>query len=85
MRVYLLALYYVLSGNLSLTTVLIGVAIMGFAFAVIPQLAEMFRDYDNWGVLEGMVGVWGASLVLLGGTSYLFFLGSKLFARISEA
>lgn len=75
-RMYLLALYYFLSRNLSVVAVLFGVFLVLLGGLVVPQYHR---------ILAGMIGVWGVTMVVLGAVAYVFFLASDLIARATRS
>lgn len=83
-NVYLLALYYFVTGNYSLMVVLFGLGMMGFgAFILEGTLAIGPLSGLQHGVFAGMFGVWGASLVVIGVTAYAILLANKLYAQFT--
>lgn len=87
-KVYLLACYYLLANNMSLVTVLFGLCLMGFGATVLsgrPRvLFEVVEPLNvlTHGVFAAMFGVWGGTMVVIGGIAYGILWANKLFARI---
>lgn len=84
-RMYLLALYYFMSGNLSIVVALVGILWLALASVVIPQFVmPQFGEssVESLQIVTGMIGVWGVTLVLLGTISYLFFFLMEKYAQL---
>lgn len=94
-KVYVLATYYFLTSNYSLIVVLFGVLMIVFGRTILSgEPAVLFRVVDavpllsiSWmqhDVFAGMFGVWGASLVVIGGAAYGVMWANKLYARVTQ-
>lgn len=94
-NVYVLAAYYFFTGNYSLIVVLFGVLMIGFGATILSgRPAVLFRVVESvpllsisWmehSVFAGMFGVWGASLVVIGGAAYGVMWANKLYARVTQ-
>ncbi|MFB6141469.1 MAG: hypothetical protein ABEJ26_13665 [Halosimplex sp.] len=109
-RAYLLALYYFMTGNVSLMIILFGVLwivlgatvvngnpaiIIGGDGGPVSVMTELPSQYLHWSevpgfavvhkVFAGMMGIIGATLVLLGTGIYTFLFANKLYARATTA
>ncbi|WP_436924431.1 hypothetical protein [Halosimplex amylolyticum] len=109
-RAYLLALYYFVTGNVSLVIVLLGVASIGLGATLvngtpaiviggeggfisimngIPEGERSFGAVEGTvlahKVFAGMMGIFGATLVVLGASIYGFLFANKLYARASAS
>jgi polyferredoxin len=71
-RVYLLAAYYLMAGNFSLTVSFSGVIVVVLGATVISQYHSIFA---------GMFGVWGASMVVFGLMMYTLLWANKLYMQ----
>lgn len=74
-RQYVLAAYYLTTGNLSLTAILVGVTVVGFGGFVVTQYHE---------VLGPMIAIFGATIVLVGGIAYAVLWVNRIVAHLSE-
>ncbi|WP_459194079.1 hypothetical protein [Halosimplex sp. J119] len=109
-QAYVLALYYFVTGNVSLMIILMGVAsiVLGATFVNgtpaiviggeggfisllngIPEGERAFGSVDGLvlahKVLAGMMGIFGTTLIILGGTIYGFFVANNLYARATSS
>lgn len=84
-RKHVLAAYYLLTANFSLTVAGFGVVLMGIGVALIPIEAALGLDTTNIPILAGMFGIWGATLVLLGLLAYGFFWTTAKYADLSAS
>jgi membrane-bound ClpP family serine protease len=71
-RMYLLAVYYLMAGNFSLTISFFGVILVALGATVISQYHDVFA---------GMFGVWGATLFVFGLVMYTLLWVNKLYAQ----
>lgn len=74
-RQYLLASYYLAAGNLSVTTIAVGVFLIALGGTIVAGFHAVFG---------AMFGIWGATLVLVGVLAYAVLLGNRVWARASE-
>ena len=74
-RQYLLGLYYLAAGNLSLTTVAVGAVVYLLGGLVVVN----YHD-----VLGPMVAIWGISIAVLGAVSYALLWINKMRARVTD-
>lgn len=74
-RKYLLASYYLATGNLSVTTILSGVLLIALGGTVVAAFHAVFG---------AMFAIWGASLVLVGVVAYGVLLANRFWAQMSE-
>lgn len=74
-KMYLLAAYYLAAGNISLTTIAMGVVVVILGATVVSQVHDVFA---------GMFGIWGASMVLFGAIAYAALWANRLIARYTE-
>ncbi len=73
-KMYVLALYYILSGNFSLVVALFGVLLVVLGATVMEGLHA---------TLAGMFGIWGVSFVILGLLAYTILWANKMYARMN--
>ena len=71
-RMYLLAAYYLMAGNFSLTISFFGVVLVVLGATVISRYHDIFA---------GMFGVWGATLFIFGIVAYVLLWANKLYAQ----
>jgi membrane-bound ClpP family serine protease len=71
-RVYLLAAYYLMAGNFSLTVSFFGVIVIVLGATVISQYHAVYA---------GMFGVWGASMFVFGLVMYTLLWANKLYMQ----
>lgn len=72
-RMYVLALYYLLSGNFSLVVALFGVVLIVLGATVMPSVH---------GVFAGMFGIWGVTLIILGLLAYTILWANQMYAKM---
>lgn len=109
-KAYFLALYYFMTGNVSLMVVLLGVVwivlgatvvnanpaiIINGPDGIVTVMSELPADAQYWSdvqgfaivhkVFAGMMGVLGATFMLLGATIYTFLFANKLYARATAS
>ncbi|MFB6150651.1 MAG: hypothetical protein ABEJ40_02485 [Haloarculaceae archaeon] len=82
-RMYLLTLYYLAAGNLSISTMVLGALFIVLGATVVPSINTGMRARPG-DVLAGMFGVWGASLIALGGIVYAALWANRIYARLSD-
>lgn len=76
-KVYVLAGYYLISGNVSISIAVLGglQVLLGLGLnATVAQGTE-----GNWAIFAGFFGIWGASLILLGLGSFGMFWANKVY------
>lgn len=71
-RMYLLAVYYLMAGNVSLTISFFGVILAVLGATVVGLYHDIFA---------GMFGVWGATLFIFGLMMYTLLWANKLYAQ----
>lgn len=84
-KVYLLGLYYFVTGNYSLVVILFGLGLIAFGGLVLSgQFAVGPLSAITHQVFAGMFGVWGGTLVVIGVAAYAIMWANKIYARISQ-
>lgn len=73
-KMYVLALYYILSGNFSLVVALFGALLVVLGATVMEGLHA---------TLSGMFGIWGVSFIILGLLAYTILWANKMYARMN--
>lgn len=73
-RMYLLALYYLLSGNFSLVVVLFGLFIIILGMTVVESIHPVFA---------GMFGIGGMALIIMGSLAYAMLWANEVYARMT--
>ncbi|WP_207586564.1 hypothetical protein [Halomontanus rarus] len=84
-RMYVLAAYYLLFGNFSITVIGFGVVMIGAGASLEPVVEALNINSPNAAIMAGIAGIWGVSLILLGVLGYGVLWANAKYARITAA
>lgn len=84
-RMYVLATYYLLFGNFSITVIGFGLVMIGVGASLEPLVEALNINSPNAAIMAGIAGIWGASLILLGVLGYGLLWANAKYARITAA
>jgi len=78
-RMYVLAAYYLATGNVSLLIAGIGVFQLLLGLGIDASLEAGYEG--NMAIMAGYLGIWGLTLILLGLGSYGILWANKVYGR----
>ena len=84
-RRYVLATYYILTWRFTLTVAGAGVALIGLGAVFESILSPLGFGGGIVPTVAGFMGIWGASLVLIGLVSYLMFFASRKYGELATS
>ncbi|MCU4741260.1 hypothetical protein OB955_06195 [Halobacteria archaeon AArc-m2/3/4] len=84
-RMYVLAAYYLLFGNFSITVIALGIVMIGAGASLEPIVDTLNIDSPNAAIMAGIAGIWGVSLILLGVLGYGILWANAKYAQVTAS